>query len=65
MKLVSSTQIFENKSQTSGFIKIRVRGAELFHTNSQPARQAGRQIDERTDGYDKTNCRFSRFFERA
>ena len=52
IKLEVSRQIFEN-AQISSFIKIRLVGVEFFHA------------DERTDGHEQANIRFSQFCERA
>ena len=52
IKLEFSWQNFE-KSSISSFIKIRPEGVELFHA------------DERTDGHEEANSRFSQFGERA
>ena len=49
MKLEFSRQIFEKKTQISSFIKIRLVGVELCHT------------DGRTGGRDEANSRFSQF----
>jgi hypothetical protein len=56
MKLEFSRQIFE-KIQISSFISIRPVEAELFHSEGQ--------MDGRTEGHDKANCRLSQFCERS
>jgi hypothetical protein len=43
---------FQKNPQISNFLKIRPVGAELFHAGGL------------TDGHDKANSRFSKFYER-
>ena len=52
-------------TQIQNFMKIRVVGVQLFHTDRKAERRAGRQTDRRTNRHDETNDHVSQFLERA